>query len=59
MKLNFNTNFRYQRIYGTISGYTTTYNCLKEDYPFLESIQSMLGFCDEVVVVDGCSDDGT
>lgn len=59
MKLNFNKEFKYERIYGTISAYTTTYNCLREDYPFLESIQSMLGFSQEVVVVDGCSDDGT
>ena len=43
----------------TISGYTTTLNCLRQNYPFEASIKSMLGFCDEVVVVDGGSDDGT
>lgn len=43
----------------TISGYTTTYNCVRQNYPFQASILSMLGFCDEVVVVDGGSDDGT
>jgi len=43
----------------TISGYTTTLNCIRQDYPFAESITSMLGFCDQVVVVDGGSDDGT
>jgi ADP-heptose:LPS heptosyltransferase len=49
--------FNYSRVFGKISGYTTTYNAM--DYPFEASIKSMLGFCDEVVVVDGCSNDGT
>ena len=52
-----NKDFQYKRIYGKISGYTTTYNAT--NYPFEECIKSMLGFCDEVVVMDGCSDDGT
>ena len=43
----------------TVSGYTTTYNCVKQSYPFKECIASMLQFCDEVCVVDGGSDDGT
>lgn len=43
----------------TISGYTTTFNCISSDYPFIESITSMLGFCDQVVVVDAGSNDGT
>jgi glycosyltransferase involved in cell wall biosynthesis len=42
-----------------ISGYTTTYNCISGGYPFRESITSLLGFCDEVVVVDAGSTDGT
>ena len=43
----------------TISGYTTTYNAVKQQYPYKECIQSMLQFCDEVCIVDGGSDDGT
>lgn len=43
----------------TISGYTTTYNCVSQQYPFEQCIQSMLGFCDEVVIVDGGSTDQT
>jgi len=43
----------------SISGYTTTYNCEKQGYPYLKSIESMLRFCDEVCVVDGGSTDGT
>jgi len=58
-KLKFNDDFKYERLYGTISGYTTTYNCFNLGIPFEQSIRSFLGFCDEVVVLDGCSDDGT
>ena len=43
----------------SISGYTTTLNCIKHGYPYRQSIESMLGFCNEVVVVDGGSEDGT
>ena len=43
----------------TISGYTTTYNCVKQQYPFEQCIRSMLAFCDEVCVVDGGSTDDT
>lgn len=43
----------------TISGYTTVYNCIDGGYPWEKCIESMLGFCDEVVVVDGGSTDGT
>lgn len=43
----------------SISGYTTTLDCIKNAYPYEESIRSMIGFCDEVVIVDGGSTDGT
>ena len=43
----------------TLSGYSTTYNCIDQKYPFVESICSLLAVCDEVVVVDGGSSDGT
>lgn len=43
----------------TISGYTTTLDCVRQGYPFKQCIESMLGFCDQVVVVDGGSTDGT
>jgi len=42
-----------------LSGYTTVYNALTQGYPFIQSIQSMLQFCDEVCIVDGGSNDGT
>ena len=36
----------------TLSGYTTSRNCFKGDYPIKEVIGSLLEFCDEVVVAD-------
>lgn len=43
----------------TLSGYTTTKDCISQQYPYTQAIESMLGFCDQVVVVDGGSIDGT
>jgi glycosyltransferase involved in cell wall biosynthesis len=43
----------------TISGYVTTLNCIRQEYPYVQSITSLLNFCDEVCIVDGGSDDGT
>jgi len=42
-----------------ISGYLTTYNCINQHYPYIQSIKSMLTFCDEVCIVDGGSTDKT
>ena len=43
----------------SISGYTTTFNCIDQEYPYKNCIESMLQFCEEVAVVDGGSTDGT
>lgn len=42
-----------------ISGYTTVFQAVLGMFPFIESILSLCGFCDEVVVMDGESTDGT
>jgi ADP-heptose:LPS heptosyltransferase/glycosyltransferase involved in cell wall biosynthesis len=49
----------YQEHRPKIAGYTHVLDAESRGYPYLESIRSMLGFCDEVVVVDGGSTDGT
>ena len=43
----------------TLSGYTTVFNATSMNYPWKATVNSMLGFCGEVVVVDGGSNDGT
>ncbi len=42
-----------------ISGFTIARNVMKYNYPFVESIRSILPLCDEFVVNLGDSDDGT
>ena len=42
-----------------VSGFTFCRNLIRLDYPFLESMQSMLPIVDELVVAVGESDDGT
>lgn len=42
-----------------IYGFTLLRNGVKYDYPFLESLRSLCGLCDEVFVALGDSDDGT
>lgn len=42
-----------------ISGFSFVRNAVKFDYPFLESIQSILPLCDEYVIAVGNSEDDT
>lgn len=42
-----------------ISGFTIVRNAQKYDYPVVESIQSLLPICDEVIVLIGQSEDNT
>lgn len=42
-----------------LSGYTTSFDAIARDYPILQCVQQLLEFCDEVVVVDAGSRDGT
>lgn len=43
----------------SISGYTTVHNCYQQKYPFIQCIDSLKQFCNEICVVDGGSTDGT
>ncbi len=56
---NSDCTMKLEKTYPLMSGYTTTYNCKKAKIPFEHAINSALMFCNEVVVADGGSDDGT
>jgi len=57
--LNVQMKGKYLEYRPKIAGYTHVLNAASAGYPYLESVKSMLGFCDEVVVVDGGSNDET
>lgn len=42
-----------------IAGYTHILNPKTHGYPYIQSIMSMMDFCDEVIVIDGGSTDGS
>jgi hypothetical protein len=42
-----------------VSGFTFVRNGVKYDYPFLESMRSLLPLCDEIVIAVGRSEDNT
>ncbi|WP_431200320.1 glycosyltransferase family 2 protein [Mucilaginibacter sp. P25] len=42
-----------------VSGFTFIKNAVRNDYPIVEAITSILPLCDEFIVVVGNSDDGT
>jgi len=42
-----------------VSGFTFIRNAVKNDYPVVQAIESILALCDEFIVVVGNSDDGT
>ena len=42
-----------------VSGFTFIKNAVKYDYPFVESVKSVLPLCDEFIIVHGDSEDST
>ena len=53
-----NTSWKFKETFPTISAYTTTSNCIEGGYPFEDAIRSF-SWCDEIVVCDNFSKDGT
>lgn len=58
MKFELNKEWKFEEVYPKVSAYTTAFNCISGKYPLEQAIKSFL-WCDEVVVVDGGSTDGT
>lgn len=48
---------KYEQYKPKIAGYTHLFHPKTHEYPYIQSIRSMLGFCDEVVVINGDSRD--
>ncbi|MFZ1280824.1 MAG: hypothetical protein WAR59_08300, partial [Ignavibacteriaceae bacterium] len=42
-----------------LSGFTFIKNAVKYDFPFIESVNSILPICDEFIIVHGDSEDDT
>lgn len=56
--IEINKEWKFKESFPSISAYTTAYNCLKNGYPIEKAIRSF-AWADELIVVDGGSDDGT
>jgi glycosyltransferase involved in cell wall biosynthesis len=42
-----------------LTGILLTYQCVEQDYCFVPALESLIGFCDKVIVMDCGSTDGT